>query len=119
MTKAVELVAVDIVADGRRPQRIVADSAQDGAARRAHDAQRQHDADEIAECQQCVERPVGVEFKDREAEIENRRRHAGQPVFAAREVRQRIELDEIEHLGDRHCDHREIDAGTSERYQSD
>ena len=54
-----------------------------------------------------------------EAEIEARRRHAGQAVLAAGAVRQRIELDEEEHLGDRHRDHREIDAGAPQRDQPD
>ena len=51
-----ELVAVDVVAEGRRALRIVADRAQDRADRRAHDAQRDHDADEIPECQERIER---------------------------------------------------------------
>ena len=47
-----ELVAVDVVADRGGAQRIVADGAQHGADRRAHDAQRDHDADEIPERQE-------------------------------------------------------------------
>ena len=39
---------MDVVADGRGPQRIFADRAQDRTDRRAHDAQRDHDADEEA-----------------------------------------------------------------------
>ncbi len=54
-----------------------------------------------------------------EAEIEARRRHAGQTVLAAGPVRQRIELDEKEHLRDRHRDHGEVDAGAPQRDQPD
>ena len=54
-----------------------------------------------------------------EAEIEARRRHAGQAVLAAGPFRQRIELDEEEHFGDRHRDHGEIDAGAPQRDQAD
>ena len=73
-----ELVAVDVVAERRRAQRVVADRAQDRADRRAHDAQRDDDADEIAERQELIERPAGGEMDGGEAEIEARRRHAGQ-----------------------------------------
>ena len=51
-----QLVAVDVVADGGGAQRVVADRAQDRADRRAHDAQRDHDADEVPERQERVER---------------------------------------------------------------
>ncbi len=114
-----ELVAVDVVADGGGAQRIVADRAEDRADRRAHDAQRDDEADEIPERQEDIHRPVGVELERREAESTARRRHAGQAVLAAGEGRQRIELDEVEHLGDRHRDHGEIDAGAPERDQPD
>ena len=93
-----ELVAVDVVADGGGAQRVVADRAEDRADRRAHDAQRDHDADEIAERQELVERPAGREVQRREAEIEARRRYAGQAVLAAGPFGERIELDEVEHL---------------------
>ena len=114
-----QLVAMDIVTDGGGAQRIVADGAQHGADRRAHDAQRDHDADEEPEREERVERPVGVELDRREAEMKARRRNARQPVLAAGIVRQRIELDEIEDLRDRHSDHREVDAGAPERDQAD
>ena len=114
-----QLVAVDVVADRRGAQRVVADRAEDRADRRAHDAQRDHDADEIADREELIERPAGGEMQRGEAEIEARRRHAGQAVLAAGPVRQRIELDEEEHLGDRHRDHREIDAGAPQRDQAD
>ena len=55
----------------------------------------------------------------REAEVEARRRHARQSVLAAGPFRQRIELDEIEDLRDRHRDHREVDAGAAQRDQAD
>ena len=90
-----------------------------GADRRAHDAQRDHDADEVAEREERIERPAGGEVERREAEIEARRRHAGQAVLAAGPVRQRIELDEEEDLRDRHRDHREVDAGAAQRDQAD
>ena len=102
-----------------RAQRIVADRAQDRADRRAHDAQRDHDADEIAHREELIERPAGGEMKRGEAEIEARRRHARQAVLAAGPVRQRIELDEEEHLRDRHRDHGEVDAGAPQRDQPD
>ena len=54
-----------------------------------------------------------------EAEVEARRRHAGQAVLAAGPVRQRIELDEEEDLRDRHRDHGEVDAGAAQRDQPD
>ena len=110
---------MDIVTDGGRAQRIVADRAEDRADRRAHDPQRDHDADEIAQREKLVERPAGGEMNGGEAEIEARRRNAGQAVLAAGPVRQRIELDEKEHLGDRHRDHGEIDAGAPQRDQPD
>ena len=90
-----------------------------GADRRAHDAQREHGADEIPKGQKRIERPVGVEVNGREAEIERRCRHAGQPVFTAGEVRERIELDEKKDLRDRHSDHRKVNSGAPERDQSD
>ena len=114
-----QLVAVDVVADRGGAQRIVADRAEDRADRRAHDAQRDHDADEIAERDELVERPAIGEVQRGEAEIEARRRHARQPVLAAGVVRQRIELDEEEHLGDRDRDHGEVDAGAPQRDQAD
>ena len=77
------------------------------------------EADEVPEREERVHRPVGVEMQRREAEIERRRRHAGETVLAAGEVRQRAELDEVEHLRDRHRDHGEIDAGAAERDQAD
>ena len=60
-----ELVAMDVVADRGGAQRVVADRAEDRADRRAHDAQRDHDADEIAERQEPVERPAGREMDRR------------------------------------------------------
>ncbi len=113
-----QLVAVDIVADGGRPQRIIANRPQHKTDRRAHDTHRDHDADEIPERQEHVERRIAVETEGGEAEIERRGRHAREPVLAARELRERVELDEIEHLGDRHRDHGEIDADTPERDQA-
>ena len=114
-----QLVAVNIVADCGGAQRIVADGAEHGADRRAHDTQCDHHADEVPERQEDVERPVGIEVNGREAEIERRRRHAGQAVLAAGIVRERVEFDEIEHLGDRHRDHGEINAGAPQRDQPD
>ena len=114
-----QLVAVDVVADGGRAQRIVADRAQHGADRRTHDAQRDHHADEIPERQEDVERPVGVELNRGEAEIERRCRHARQSVLAAGIGRERIEFDEEKYFRDRHRDHGEIDAGAPERDQAD
>ena len=114
-----ELVAVNIVADGGGAQRVVADRAQDRADRRAHDTQRDHDADEIPEGQERIERQIRIELDGGEAEIHARRRHAGQPILAAGISRQRIEFDEIEHLRNRHRDHGEVDAGPSERDQPD
>ena len=57
-----ELVAVDVVADRGGAQRILADRAEDRADRRAHDAQRDHDADEVAEGEERIERPAGGEM---------------------------------------------------------
>ena len=67
--KGGKLVAVNIVAHGGCAQRIIADSAQDGADRRAHDAQRDRNADEIPERQERVERPVSVEVDGGKAEM--------------------------------------------------
>ena len=47
-------------------------ATKDQADRRAHDAQRDHDADKIPEGNEGIERPVGVEIEGREAEIEVR-----------------------------------------------
>ena len=47
-----ELVAVYVVAERRGSQRVVAQSAQDRADRRAHNAQRDHEADEVPERQE-------------------------------------------------------------------
>ena len=110
---------MDVVADGGGAQRVVADRAEYGSDRGTHDAQRDHDADEIPEREKRVERPIGVEVNGGEAERKLRCRHAGQAVLAAGVFRERIELDEIEDLGDRHRDHREIDAGASQRDQPD
>ena len=110
---------MDVVADGGGPQRIVADRAQNRTDRRANDAQRDHHADEVAECEELIERPAGREVDIDEAEIEAGRRHAGQAVLAAGPGRQRIEFDEEEHFGDRHRDHGEIDAGAPQRDQAD
>ncbi len=57
---------------------------------------------------------VRVEAERREAEVEAGRRDAGQTVLAAGEGGQWVELDEKEHLRDRHRDHGEIDAGAPE-----
>ena len=78
-----ELVGLHVVADRRRAQRVLADRGEDGADRRAHDAQRDHDADEIAEREKRIERPAGGELQRREAEVEAGRGHAGQAVLAA------------------------------------
>ena len=114
-----QLVAVDVMTDGGRAQRIVADRAQHRADRRAHDAQRDHQADEIPECQEDIERGVAVELMRGEAEMIRRGRHAGQSVLAAGIVRERIEFDEEKHFRDRHRDHGEIDAGAAQRDQPD
>src|SRR5690606_3962152 len=55
----------------------------------------------------------------REAEIERRYGHSGQAVLATGKGRERIELDEIEDLGDRHRDHGEIDACSPKGNQAD
>jgi hypothetical protein len=114
-----QLVAVDVVANSGGADRVVADGAEHGADRRADDAQRDDDADEIPERQERIERQVGVEADGGEAERKHRRRHAGQPVFTAGIVRQRVELDEIEDFGNRHGDHGEVDAGAAQRDQPD
>ena len=51
-----QLVAVDVVADRGGAQRIVADRAQHGPDRGAHDAHRDHGADEIPEREERIER---------------------------------------------------------------
>jgi hypothetical protein len=112
-----ELVAVDVVADGGRAQRILADRAEDRPDGRAHDPQRDHHAKEEAEGEKRVERPSCRERELQEAEVDRRRRHAREPVLPARPFRQRIEFDEVEDLGDRHRDHREVDAGAPQRDQ--
>ena len=114
-----ELIAVDVMADRGGAQRIIADGAQDGADRRAHDSQRDHQANEVPERQKRVELGVAVKLQRGEAERQDGRWHARQPVLAARIGRERIELDEEEHFGDRHGDHGEIDAGTPQRDQPD
>ena len=114
-----ELIVLDVVAEGGRTQRIVADRAEDRADRRANDAQRDHDADEIAKRQQPIERRVAIELKGGETEVENRGRHARKPVLAAGEIGKGIELDEIEYFPDRHRDHGEVDAGAPQRDQPD
>ena len=101
---------MNVVADGRRPQRVFSNRAKDDAHRRAHDAQRHHHPQEEAEGEEWVERPAGRELERREAEVEARCRHAGEPVLAAGPLGERVELDEIEDLGDRDGDHREVDA---------
>ena len=57
------------MADRARPQRVVADRGQDGADRRAHDAQRDHDADEIAGGEKPVHRPAGADLVGEAAEL--------------------------------------------------
>ena len=114
-----QLVAVDVVADRGGAQRIVPDRAENGADRRAHDPERDDDADEIAQRDELIERPAIGEMDGGEAEIEARGRHARQAVLAAGEIRERIELDEEEHLRDRHRDHGEVDAGAAQRDQAD
>ena len=114
-----QLVAVNIVAERRRAQRVVAQRAEDRPDRRAHDAQRDDEPDEVPERQKDIHRPVAVEMQRGETEIDARRRHAGEAVLAAGVVRQRIELDEEEHFRDRDRDHREIDARAPQRDQTD
>ena len=77
------------------------------------------DADEVADGEERIHRPAGGEVDGGEAEIEAGRRHAGQAVLAAGPVGQRIDLDEVEHLADRHRDHGEVDAGAAQRDQAD
>ena len=110
-----ELVAMDVMADRRRAQRIIPDRAQDRADRGAHDPQRYYDTDEIAQREKLIERPAGGEVKGREAEMKARRRYAGQTVLAAGPVRERIELDKKEYFRDRHGDHGEVNAGAPQR----
>ncbi|MGY2930929.1 hypothetical protein ACVWZ6_000531 [Bradyrhizobium sp. GM6.1] len=114
-----QLVAMDVVADGRGAQRIVADRTQNRADRRAHDPEGDDNADEIAQRDELIERPAIGEVDGDEAEIEARRRHAGQAVFAAGEIGKWIEFDEEEHFRDCHGDHREIDAGAAQCDQAD
>ena len=114
-----QLVAVNVVAERRRAQRIVAQRAQDRPDRRTHNAQRDHETDEIPERQKHIDRPVALEIERGEAEVDARLRDARQTVLAAGVVRQRIELDEEEHFRDGDGDHREIDAGAPERDQAD
>src|SRR5581483_9444026 len=109
--EAGQFVAVHTVAERGDALRIIADGAEDGPDRRAHYAQGQHDADEIAEGDKPIERPAGLEVDVDEPEIEARRRNAGQSVLAAGPGRERIEFDEIKDLADRHGDHGEIDPG--------
>ena len=114
-----ELVAVNVMAERRRAQRVVAQRAQDRSHRRPHDAQRDDQADEIPERQEGVHRRVGVEAQRHKTEVEAGRRHARQAVLSAGEGRQGIELDEEEHLGDRHRDHGEVDPRAPEGDQTD
>ena len=114
-----QLVGVNVVADRRRAQRIVADRPQDRADRRMHDAPPDDEADEEPEGEIGVHGPVGIEPELVRPDVEGRRRHAGQAVLAAGVVGERAELDEVEHLGDRHRDHREIDAGAAQRDEPD
>ena len=114
-----ELVEADLVPDRARPQRIVADRGQDRPDRRAHDAQRHDDADEVARGQETVHRPAGIHLVGQRAKGEFRRRHAGEPVLAAGPGRERRELDKEEHLGDRDRDHREVDAGAPQGDRAD
>ena len=107
------------MADGGRSQRIVTDRAKHRTDRRSHNAKTDHDADEIADRQKLIERPTGCEVDGGEAEVEARRRHPRQSVLTAGPLRERIELDEIEHLGDRDRDHGEVDAGATKRNQPD
>jgi len=110
---------VHAVAHRRRAQRILADGAEHRADGRAHDAQREHDADEIAEREERIEFPAVLEHEGREAEVERRRRDARQAVLAAGPIRERIEFDEEEDFGDRHRDHGEVDSRASQRDQPD
>ena len=64
-----KLVAMNVVADGGGTQRIVPDGVQDRADRRTHDAQCDHNPEEIPECQEHIEGPVGVEPNGRKAEM--------------------------------------------------
>ena len=114
-----QFVAVYIVTDRLRAQGIVADGAENGADRRAHDTQRNDNADEIAQCQELIERPAGGEMQCSQAEIKARRRHARQAVLTAGKIRQRIELDEKENFGDGDRDHGKIDAGAAQCDQPD
>ncbi len=114
-----EFVAMDVVAEGGRAQRVVAQRAQDRSHWGPDDAQCDHQADEVPERKEDVHFPVGVEAQLHKAKVETRRRHPGQAVFSTRKVRQGIELDEEEHFPDRHRDHGEIDAGAPERDQAD
>ncbi len=51
--------------------------------------------------------------------MEGRCGDTGKAVFAARVFGKGVELDKIEHLGDRDRDHCEIDPGAPEGYQAD
>src|SRR5262249_39842297 len=67
--KSGELVAMNVMADGRGPQRIVADRAQDCADRRTYDAQTNHNPQEVPERHEGVERPIAVELDGRKTQI--------------------------------------------------
>src|SRR6516225_3327346 len=110
---------MNAVTEGRSPQRTVPDRTQDRADRRTHDAQTDHDPQEIPERDEGVERRVGVESDGRKTEMEARRRNAWQAVLPASVLRERVEFDEVEDLGDCYRDHGEIDAGTSQCDQAD
>ena len=83
------------------------------------DEQGQRQGDEVPEGEERVHRQVAVELQRRETQTDAGRWHASQTVLAAGEVRQRVELEVEEHLGDGHRDHREIDAGPAQSDQAD
>ena len=107
------------MADGSRPQRVFADRGEDGADRRAHDAQGDDDADEIAERKKRIQGPARREVQRGESKVEVRRRHPGQSVLATGPIRQWIELDEVEYFCDGDRDHGEVDPRAAQRQQSD
>ena len=114
-----KFVTLDVMPHSGRTQRIFTDRGEDRADRRAHDAQCDHDPDEVKERDERIERPAAGEMDGLEAEIDGRGRNTGQTVLAAGPCRQGIKLDEVEYLGDRNRDHRKIDAGAAQREQPD
>ena len=110
---------MDVVADCGRAQRVVADCAQHRANRRAHDAKRNDEADEIPEGEEPIDLGIGVEAQRSETEEDARLRHPRQAVLAAGEGGQRIEFDEEEYFGNRHRNHREVNAGAAQCDQAD